>query len=242
MTTPPWYRFFAADYAKKTAGLSLLEHGAFRVLLDQYYADEKLPSDLDELRRIARAMTDAEKAAVEKIVKRYFHAEGDRLINDRAEREIAERAAFMKQRSDAGKASVAARIKLHGSAAPSGRKPNERSNDRPNERSNERPNERPNQSQSQKSTPETAAAQFDKRPRRRLKGVDKGKIGNGNGAYAAFLSELGPQQLAAVERVREKAASGDWTPRACRTFLLGEGFGKKECGQTLKILGIPRMN
>jgi uncharacterized protein YdaU (DUF1376 family) len=35
-----FYKHFLGDYARDTKGLSLLEHGAYRVLLDHNYATE----------------------------------------------------------------------------------------------------------------------------------------------------------------------------------------------------------
>lgn len=85
-----FYKHYLGDYARDTKGLSLTEHGAYRVLLDHVYATEdRLPDDMTELYRIAGAMTTAERKAVEKVAARFFPVNGDgRRYNKRAEEEI----------------------------------------------------------------------------------------------------------------------------------------------------------
>ena len=57
-----FYPRFPGDYAKKTARLSLAEHGAYTLLLDEVYStEEALPADADELCRICRALTKEER-------------------------------------------------------------------------------------------------------------------------------------------------------------------------------------
>ncbi len=56
-----YYRFFPGDYIRDTQRLSLLEHGAYRVLLDSYYCEEFLPSDRESLYHICRAFKKDEK-------------------------------------------------------------------------------------------------------------------------------------------------------------------------------------
>jgi uncharacterized protein YdaU (DUF1376 family) len=85
-----FYKHFLGDYARDTKGLSLLEHGAYRLLLDHVYATEQmLPNDLAEVCRIAGAMNAAERRAVEKVTERFFAINGDgRRHNKRAEEEL----------------------------------------------------------------------------------------------------------------------------------------------------------
>lgn len=85
-----FYKHFLGDYARDTKGLSMIEHGAYRVLLDHTYATEQpIPNPLPELYRIAGAMTAPERKAVEKVAERFFPVNGDgRRHNKRAEEEI----------------------------------------------------------------------------------------------------------------------------------------------------------
>lgn len=89
-----FYKHFLGDYARDTKGLSLIEHGAYRVLLDHVYAtEERLPDDALALYRIAGAMTAAERKAVDKVAQLFFPVNGDgRRCNKRAEQELAKHA------------------------------------------------------------------------------------------------------------------------------------------------------
>jgi len=85
-----YYRHYLGDYQRDTARLSLLEHGAYRLLLDAYYGEDgPLPADEAELFLMCKAMTAADRAAVRKVAARYFVRDGDKLTNPRADREIA---------------------------------------------------------------------------------------------------------------------------------------------------------
>ena len=85
-----YYRHYLGDYQRDTADLSLIEHGAYRLLLDACYATEgPLPADYTSLYRVTRAMDSAEKAAVRRMADRFFPVRNDGLRhNDRADREI----------------------------------------------------------------------------------------------------------------------------------------------------------
>ena len=83
-----YYTHHLGDYAKDTGHLSLLEHGAYRVLLDWAYASERgLPESEEDIFRICRARSTKEEEAVRRVVLEFFSAE-DRK-NPRAGREIA---------------------------------------------------------------------------------------------------------------------------------------------------------
>lgn len=66
-----YYKRHLGDYAKDTRHLSLLEHGAYCLLLDYYYSTEK-PIPDDRCERIAGARTEAEIAAVRSVLKEFF--------------------------------------------------------------------------------------------------------------------------------------------------------------------------
>ena len=85
-----FYKHFLGDYARDTKGLSIIEHGAYLLLLQHQYATEvPIPNELPELFRVAGAMTAAERKAVEKVAGRFFPVNGDgRRHNKRAEEEI----------------------------------------------------------------------------------------------------------------------------------------------------------
>jgi len=104
-----YYRFFPGDYQRDTGDLTLMEHGAYRVLLDHYYTRESLPSDKDRLYRICRAFSEDERNAVDVVVDRYFRISSGKLINKKADEEISERKAFIEAQSERGKRGAEAR-------------------------------------------------------------------------------------------------------------------------------------
>jgi uncharacterized protein YdaU (DUF1376 family) len=85
-----FYKHFLGDYARDTQDLTLVEHGAYRVLLDHFYATKgAMPNEIGSLYRIAKAFTPTERKAVEKVADRFFKPNGDgRRHNKRAEEEI----------------------------------------------------------------------------------------------------------------------------------------------------------
>lgn len=85
-----YYRRYMADYLSKTASLSLLEHGAYTLLLDYAYIaeDGRLPAEIDEICRMVRAITTQERQAISKVLARFFDASPDGYTNKRVMREI----------------------------------------------------------------------------------------------------------------------------------------------------------
>lgn len=89
-----FYKRYPADYGKKTARLTLAQHGAYTLLLDELYATEHpLPAEVDELYRVCRAMNRAEQEAVRFIADRFFPVGLDGLRhNKRGTEELIEAA------------------------------------------------------------------------------------------------------------------------------------------------------
>lgn len=85
-----YFEFYAGDYLRDTADLSLAEHGAYLLLMATYYSSEcPLAPDVIALNRIARAMSKPEQAAVAAVAGRFFPLGEDGLRhNGRADREI----------------------------------------------------------------------------------------------------------------------------------------------------------
>ncbi|MBU2783609.1 YdaU family protein [Acidithiobacillus caldus] len=86
-----WYKFFIQDYQRDTAHLTLLEHGAYRLLIDQcYLSGGLLPSDLEAIYRLARAMTKPEQAAIRTVLGAFFTRTDEGYLHGRVSREIEE--------------------------------------------------------------------------------------------------------------------------------------------------------
>lgn len=85
-----YYPHHLGDYAKDTKHLSLIEHGAYRCMLDVYYATEKpLPKDRQALYRLVGARSGQERKAVDVVLAEFFNDSPDGWRNTRADREIA---------------------------------------------------------------------------------------------------------------------------------------------------------
>jgi len=106
----PWYAFYPGDYAKDTADLSLIDHGAYRLLLDFYYSTcNFLPDTYDSNYRICKAYTAEEKKAVRKILQKYFIKNGGGFSHLRADIEINKQ--MEKHAKASQKAAAAAKAK-----------------------------------------------------------------------------------------------------------------------------------
>lgn len=83
-----YYPRHIGDYAKDTRGLSFAEHGAYALLLDLYY-DIEGPIPDEEKYDLTGARGDDEKAAIDKVLRRFFTLEDGQWRNKRADEEIA---------------------------------------------------------------------------------------------------------------------------------------------------------
>ncbi len=99
-----FYSHHIGDYNRDTSALSMIEHGAYRLLMDAYYATEKpLTADLPALCRMCRAMSKIEKESVENVVRKFFATENGILTHKRIEMEIAAYREICEKRSESGK-------------------------------------------------------------------------------------------------------------------------------------------
>ncbi len=82
-----YYERNMGDYARDASHLSMLEHGAYTLLLDRYYTTEQ-PIPEDQTYRLARATTRQEKAAVDAVLREFFTLTDGVWVNRRASAEI----------------------------------------------------------------------------------------------------------------------------------------------------------
>ena len=107
----PWYSFYPADYGRDTGHLTLVEHGAYRVLMDHYYATETpLPDDEQRLFRLTRVKTTPEKQAVRFVLKEFFRLQDDGWHHKRIDAEIEKSDRLSLIGQFAGNASAARRF------------------------------------------------------------------------------------------------------------------------------------
>lgn len=83
-----FYKHWISDYAKDTAHLSLMEHGAYLLMLQTYYATEKPLPVGKPLYRLLRAVTRAEREAVDFVAREFWTTREAGLSNKRADEEI----------------------------------------------------------------------------------------------------------------------------------------------------------
>jgi uncharacterized protein YdaU (DUF1376 family) len=97
-----YYERHLGDYAKDTAHLSMLEHGAYGLLLDRYYGTEAgIPAA--QAHRVARARSKEEKQAVDDVLAEFFELVDGVWINHRTEREITKAQAKISAAKENGK-------------------------------------------------------------------------------------------------------------------------------------------
>lgn len=81
-----YYEHHIGDYQRKTAHLTLAEHGAYSLMLQAFYASERpLPSERRVLYRLLRAETVVEKRAVDSVAREFWTETEHGLVNKRAQ-------------------------------------------------------------------------------------------------------------------------------------------------------------
>lgn len=84
-----YYKRNLGDYAKKAGRLSMLQHGAFTLLIDSCYDREQFPT-LEDALDWTWASSAAEVEAVEFVLRKFFTLEDGRYVQKRIQEEIAE--------------------------------------------------------------------------------------------------------------------------------------------------------
>jgi uncharacterized protein YdaU (DUF1376 family) len=97
-----YYERHLGDYAKDAGHLSMLEHGAYTLLLDRYYTTEQGIEE-EKVYRLCRAKTKEERAAVDAVLGEFFALVDGFWVNGRADREITKMQAKVKAAQENGK-------------------------------------------------------------------------------------------------------------------------------------------
>lgn len=85
-----YYEHHLGDYSKDAGHLSMIEHGAYRLLLDAYYTREgPLPTDRKACHRLARATSKVERDVVDTVLEEFFVLSDDGWRHTRCDKEIA---------------------------------------------------------------------------------------------------------------------------------------------------------
>jgi uncharacterized protein YdaU (DUF1376 family) len=84
-----WMSWYIGDYRRDTGRLNTVEHGAYRLLIDEYFVGGgPLPDDDKILRRIVCADTLEEWQAIRPAVERFFRVEDGKWHHKRVEKEL----------------------------------------------------------------------------------------------------------------------------------------------------------
>jgi uncharacterized protein YdaU (DUF1376 family) len=86
-----FYKHHIGDYRRDTSHLTLLEHGAYRQLLDTYYLhEERIPLETDLVFRRLSARTEEEKQAVLTVLSEFFTRTDSGWMHTRCDAELEE--------------------------------------------------------------------------------------------------------------------------------------------------------
>ena len=115
-----YYQRNIGSYLKKTQSLSLIQHGAYCLLIDEYFANEApLSLDRSELYKICRAATPKERKAVDSVVEKFFRPTNEGYRHERIDEDIAEyHAKCNRLKENGSKGGRAAREKRVANATP----------------------------------------------------------------------------------------------------------------------------
>jgi uncharacterized protein YdaU (DUF1376 family) len=99
-----YYKHHIGDYKAATAHLTLIEHGAYRQLLDMYYLDEKpIPLETQVVFRRLCARTQEEQTAVETVLREFFEETKNGWMHKRCESELSQYSAKADANRENGK-------------------------------------------------------------------------------------------------------------------------------------------
>lgn len=103
MSSTPWFKFYPGDYLSDTRRLTRSQHGAFLLIIIDYFSSGSPPPNDDLiLARLTLCDTQSEWLAIRKAIEKYFIV-SDVWINTRCEKEIAARRSEHDKKSAAGK-------------------------------------------------------------------------------------------------------------------------------------------
>lgn len=119
MSGLPWYAHNIEKYERKTAHLTMVQHGAYRLMMDHYYKTAApLPAKLEQVHRICRAVAEDEQATVSAVLSEFFELKSDGWHNKQADEELAKMAEISGKRRKAAKTGHECRAKARKKSPP----------------------------------------------------------------------------------------------------------------------------
>lgn len=120
MAALPYMQFYVAEYLADTGHLTTMQHGAYLLLLMNYWQRGKALHALNgRLATVAR-MSNEEWNAVEDVLSEFFEVREDSWFHARVERDLSAVRAKCEQASSAGKASAQRRLNGRSTSVASG--------------------------------------------------------------------------------------------------------------------------
>src|SRR3990167_2444121 len=102
VSAAPWFKFYPGDYLADTQRLTQAQHGAYLLLLIEYYATGEPPPDNDEvLAAIARCSVEVWRSGQRSPCRRFFDIREDKWFHGRVEIELEKRRNERKARQGA---------------------------------------------------------------------------------------------------------------------------------------------
>lgn len=100
----PWVAWYPGDYINKTRSLTMAQHGAYCLLLWEYYVNGgPILANARSLLNICCSRTEADEADVNFVLVNFFVKKGKYWHHERADEEIKLRASIREQRKESGK-------------------------------------------------------------------------------------------------------------------------------------------
>jgi uncharacterized protein YdaU (DUF1376 family) len=101
VSSTPWFKFFPGDYLADTRRLSQRQHGAYMLLmLDYYSTGEPPPNDDVELSRITQSDSVSDWKLIRSAIEKYFEVSDGLWRHKRIEVELAARSAEHRKKRD----------------------------------------------------------------------------------------------------------------------------------------------
>jgi uncharacterized protein YdaU (DUF1376 family) len=99
----PWVAWYPGDYISKTRQLSMAQHGAYMLLLWEYYINGPLVADAVALLRVCGGKTEEDQVDMAYVLERFFTLKDGFYYNERVDEEIKKRATIRKRLQSNGK-------------------------------------------------------------------------------------------------------------------------------------------
>jgi len=98
----PWVAWYPGEYIGKTRRLSMAQHGAYMLLLWEYYINGPLLANATDLLNVCCAKTEADQVDMAYVLERFFVLRDGFYYNERADEEIARRESIREKRKLVG--------------------------------------------------------------------------------------------------------------------------------------------